>query len=249
MKKQENSLQIKPNNGTQTIPLSHRLRCTVPGCLLLTGFWGLFISELSLPAGAYIALLPALTAMFIGLMLDRRHGMVPLVALALLLVGGIVFHQALSESLAGLFNAVGQWHSLRTGIYTPPYENAASSLFVVLILGSVSGGITAWLLRRKSVLWQMGVTAAVLLLWMLRRFAGGWWVALYLIGTLLILAASASGTGKSLAASSIIAIATAAVMTAVLLLTGFRPAQTNLAHTLHGLGWEKAENPLPEGSL
>lgn len=242
-------MKIKPNNGAQTVPLSHRLRCAVPGCLLLSGFWGLFISELSMPTWAYIVLLPALTAMLVGLMLGHCRGIVPPAFLGLLLVGGIVFHQELSQSLAGLLNAVGQWHLLRTGIYTPAYENAASPLLVLLVLGAVSGGSTAWILRRSSALWQMSVTAVVLLLWMLGHLAGGWWMALYLLGTLLTLAALASGTGKALAAASIIGITTAAFMTAVLLLTGFRPAQTDLAHTLHELRWEKAENPLPEGCL
>ena len=249
VKKQENSLQIKLNNGAQTIPLSHRLRCAVPGCLLLTGFWGLVLRELALPAWTYIVVLPALAVMVAGLMPDRRHGAVPLAALAVLLVGGIVFHRELSESLAGLFDAVGQWHLLRTGVYTAPYENAANPVLVLLLLGAVSGGITAFVLRRKCTLWQMGIVGVLLLAWMLGRFVGGWWLALYLTGTLLTLAASASGTGRSLSASSVIGIITAAVMTAVLMLTGFQPVQTNLADTLHDLRWEKAENPLPEGAL
>ena len=252
MKKQENSLKIKPNNRPQTTALSQRLHAAVPGCLLLTGFWGLFISELSLTAGTCLILLPALAVLFLGLLPNGSrpwHKAVPLAALGLLLISGIVFYRQLSRSLAGLLNALGQWNLLRTGIYTAPYENADSPLPVLLVLGAVSGGITSWLLGRKSPWWQTGMTVTILFFWMLGRLTGGWWLALYLLGTLLTLSASASGTGKPLAVSSVIAIAAAAAMTGVLLLTGFCPAQTDLEHTLHGLRWEKAENPLPEGSL
>ena len=239
MKKQINSLTIKPNNDPPEAAARQRLALLAPGCLLLAGFWGLLWQELSLDM-PWLALL-AVPALLAGLLLrwDRKWQALTLSgALVLAVIGGFLFREGLTASVAALLERLEYWRFLRTGVYSPGYE-AAGSMTAAVCLGALfSGFAAAWLLRAKI---PVGLVES------------GWWLALWLLGVLLILAGYASGRGKALILASGVALGLSVILTAVILLTDFAPQKsalgTALSKGLHALCWETAENPLPEGQL
>ena len=201
-------------------------------------------------------LLPAIAALAVGLMLrweKKWQSLTVIGALLLTITAGALFSGSLSTGIAGLLDKGNLWWFLRTGSYTPGYEGAGD-MTAVLLLGAVcSGFFTAWLLRMKLPILQMILTAAALAFWMIGLLQWGWWLAVYLLGVLLTLAAFASGQGKALTFSGAVALVLAAAITGTTLLSGVAPTKTEfgteLGRKLHSLRWEDAQNPLPEGNL
>lgn len=216
----------------------------------------MLVQELALGMQWLFALLPAIAALAVGLMLrweKKWQSLTVIGVLVLTITGGVLFSGSLSSSIAGLMEKGNLWWFLRTGSYTPGYEGAGD-MTAVLLLGAVcSGFATAWLLRMKKPILQMILTVVVLVIWMTGLLQWGWWLAVYLLGTLLTLAAYSSGHGKVLTFSGAVALALAAVIAGTTLLAGFSPIKTEfgsrLNRKLHSLRWENAQNPLPEGNL
>ena len=216
----------------------------------------MLVQELALGMQWLFVLLPAIAALAVGLMLrweKKWQSLLVIGALILTLILGILFSGGLSDRIAGLLEKGNRWWFLRTGNYTPGYEGAGS-FAAVLLLGSVSSGlITAWLLRMKKPILQVILTVAVLVVWMTGLLQWGWWLTIYLLGTLLTLAAYSSGHGKALTFSGAVALVLAAVIAGTTILAGFSPIKTEfgaqLNRKLHSLRWEEAQNPLPEGNL
>lgn len=256
MKKQTNSLTIQQNNQSTVTSTGKRLSLLIPGSLLLAGFWGMFVQELSLGTQWLFVFLPAIAALTVGLVLrwDRKWQSLTFIgALILTCVAGVLFSGSLSSGIAGLMEKVSYWRFLRTGSYTPGYEGAGSITAVILLGAVFSGFFTAWMLRMKQPVLQMVLTVALLAFWMIGLLQWGWWLALYLLGTLLTLAAFASGQGKVLTFSGAVALILAAAIAGTTLLAGAAPVDTELGTQLrgglHSLRWEDAQNPMPEGNL
>ena len=216
----------------------------------------MLVQELALGMQWLFVLLPAIAALAVGLMLrweKKWQSLTTIGVLILTFAVGVLFSGSLSTGIAGLLDKGNLWWFLRTGSYTPGYEDAGD-MTAVLLLGAVcSGFVTAWLLRMKTPILQMILTVAVLVVWMTGLLQWGWWIAVYLLGTLLTLAAYSSGHGKALTFSGAVALILAAVITGTTLLAGFSPIKTEfgsqLNRKLHSLRWEDAQNPLPEGNL
>lgn len=253
MKKQTNSLTVKQNKPKTGISARQRLFLLIPGCLLLTGFWGIVIRELMLETRWFFVLLPAITTLALGLVLQWEKKWQSITAIGVLILAGVcfaVFHRSLSAGIAGFMEQVDRWWFLRTGIYSPGYEHAGGYGAVLLLGAVVSGFFTAWLLRMKWPLFQLLLTVALLVLWMTGLLQCGWPLAVYLLGALLTFA---PGQDETLTFSGAVALTLAAVTTAITLLSGFAPTQTafgaGLKQKLHSLRWEDGQNPLPEGKL
>lgn len=216
----------------------------------------MLVQELALGMQWLFVLLPAIAALAAGLMLrweKKWQSLTVIGMLILAITAGVLFSGKLSSGIAGLLEKGNRWWFLRTGNYKPGYENAGS-IAPVLLTGAVcSGFVTAWLLRMKKPILPMILTVAVLVVWMTGLLQWGWWLAIYLLGTLLTFAAYSSGHGKALTFSGAVAFSLAIVITGTTLLTGVAPAKTELGARLdravHNLRWEKAKNPLPEGNL
>ena len=214
------------------------------------------VQELALGMQWLFVLLPAIAALAVGLMLrweKKWQSLTVIGVLVLTIAAGILFSGSLSDRIAGLMEKGNLWWFLRTGSYTPGYEGTGD-MTVVLLMGAVcSGFVTAWLLRMKKPVLQMILTVAVLVVWMTGLLQWGWWLAVYLLGTLMTLAAYSSGQGKALTFSGAVALALAAVIAGTTLLAGLCPIKTEfgaqLNRKLHSLRWEDAQNPLPEGNL
>ena len=256
MKKQTNSLTIQQNKESTALSTGKRLSLLIPGCCLLAGFWGILTQELALGMQWLFVLFPAIVALAVGLMLrwDKKWQSLTVIgALILTITVGVLFSGSLSSGIAGLMNRANHWWFFRTGNYTPGYEGAGSFTAVLLMGAVCSGFFTAWLLRMKKPILQLILTVAVLTVWMTGLLQWGWWLAIYMLGTLLTLAAFASGQGKVLTFSGAIALILAAIITGTMLLAGFAPAKTELGsqlnRNLHSLRWEDAQNPMPEGKL
>ena len=256
MKKQNNSLSIQKNIAQEQIPAVMRLSALLPGSLLLAGFWGMFLQELQIPGSGFFLLIPAIIILMIGLLFRWDKKWQVWTAFGTLIAVGIacvLLRNTLASGIAGLLERFGHWWLLRTGNYTPGYESAGDFWLVLCLLSVISGLVVAFLLRMKNPLGQVLLTVIVLIGWAAGLLSGGWWIALYLLGTLLTIAAYASGQGKTLTLSGVIALVLAAVIGFSFLLTGFTPQDTklgsNLRKQLHGLRWEENNNPLPEGNL
>ena len=254
MNKQNISLTIQ-KNMTQ-IPATGQLTAMLPGCLLLTGFWGTLLQELQIPGSGFFLLIPATVALLLGLVLrwDKRWQVWTAIgALAAACVGCVLLGSSLRSGIAALWARIGYWHFVRTGYYAPGFEGTGNPWPVLCLVSALSGFLTAWLLRMKNPLLQVLLAVALLMGWAAGLLTSGWWIALYLTGTLLAVAAYASGHGKALTLSGTIALVLAAVIGLSFLLTGFMPHTTNLGadlrKKLHSLRWEEAGNPLPEGRL
>ena len=216
----------------------------------------MLVQELSLGMQWLFVLLPAIAALAVGLIMRWDKKWQSLAVIGVLVLTGVciaVFYRSFSSGIAGLMERVGNWWFLRTGNYTPGYESAGN-FTTVLMLGAVcSGFFTAWLLRMRQPLLQMMLTVALLVFWMIGLLQCGWWLAIYLLGTLLTLASFASGQGKALTFSGTVAFVLAAAITGTTLLSGVAPAKTELgtqlSRNLHSLRWEGAQNPMPEGVL
>ena len=141
----------------------------------------------------------------------------------------------------------------RTGKYLAGFENAGGIAAVLFLLSVISGSMTAVLLRTNKPFVQALPAVAVLICWMAGLLEGGWWLALYLVGTLLSLAACASGKGAALTFSGVIALTLAAIIGTGILLAGLVPSKTAVGDDLeklwHRLCWEDGHNPMPEGDL
>ena len=256
MKKQNNSLSIQKNIAQEQIPAAMRLSALLPGSLLLTGFWGMLLQELQISAEGFFLVIPAIIVLLICLLLrwDKKWQVWTAIgALVAVCIVCLLLRSSLASGVAGVLEQIGNWWFLRTGKYTPGFEGAGNIWHVLCLLSVISGLVVAFLLRMKNPLVQVLLTVVVLLGWAAGLLAGGWWIALYLMGTLLTVAAYASGQGKSLTVSGVIALVLAAVIGLSFLLTGFTPQDTqlgsNLHKQLHGLRWEENGNPLPEGKL
>lgn len=124
----------------------------------------------------------------------------------------------------------------------------------LLFLGALGcGEITAWILKKHRSFWQMLVSLLLMIFWAMGLLESSWFLGMILLGTMLVLVKSASGSGKSLLYSAGLLV----TMT-IFLWVGFRDLnfsnkETALGNYLkdqfHAVGWEKAENPLPEGDL
>lgn len=216
----------------------------------------MLVQELALGMQWLFVLFPAIIAMVVGLMLrwDKKWQSLTVIGVLILTITvGILFSGSLSSGIAGLLDVGNHWWFLRTGNYTPGYEGAGS-ITAVLLMGAVcSGFFTAWLLRMKKPILQLILTVAVLVVWMTGLLQWGWWLAVYLLGTLLTLAAYSSGHGKALTFSGAVALALAAIIAGTTLFAGFSSTKTELGsqlnRNLHSLRWENSQNPMPEGKL
>ena len=247
---------IQQNTEQVTLSLGKRVSLLIPGCLLLAGFWVMVVQELALGSAWLLCVIPRIVALALGLLLqwERKWQAVTTVsALVLCLLGGIVFRTQLASGFAGLLSKLGQWWFVRTGNYTPSYTAAGDFTVVLFLLAMCGGFLTAWILRMRRPLVQVLICVAVLSLCSIGLVSGGWWLAVYLLGTLLTLAICASGRGKVLTFSGVVALVLAIVIAGTTLIAGFTPSQTEqgaqLGKRLHSLRWEKTENPLPEGVL
>ena len=256
MKKQNNSLKIQKNIAQVQIPVSKRLSALLPGSLLLAGFWGMLLQELQISAAGFLLLIPAIITLMIGLLFrwDKKWQLwTAFGTLIAACIACVLLRSTLVSGIAGVLEKVGIWWFLRTGNYTPGFESAGDIWLVLCLLSVISGIVAAFLLRMKNPTIQVLLTVIVLIGWAGGLLTGSWWIALYLTGTLLSVAAYASGQGKPLTMSGVIALVLAGVIGLSFLLTGFAPQDTqlgsNLRKQLHELRWEESSNPLPEGNL
>ena len=256
MKKQNNSLSIQKNIAQAQIPAAKRLPAMLPGSLLLAGFWGMFWQELQVSAEGFLLLIPAVIALMIGLLFQWDKKWQAWTVIGLLIVactGCVLLRSTLQAGFAGILERIGTWWFLQTGNYTPGYENAGDIQNVLCLVSVISGIAAAFILRMKNPWVQVLLAVTMLIGWAAGLLTGGWWLAIYLLGTLLTVAAYASGQGKTLSLSGVIALILSAVIGASFLLTGFAPHKTemggNLKKQLHALRWEESHNPLPEGNL
>lgn len=255
MKKQNNSLTIQKNMAQAQIPAPKRLSAVFPGCLLLAGFWGMLLQALQLSGEGFCLLIPAVIALVIGLVFrwDKKWQVWTAIGiLAAACIGCVLLRKALASGLAGVMERLGVWWFLQTGSFTPGFADAGDIRSVLCLGAVISGLVTALLLRMKNPWAQALLALAVLTCRMAGLHTDDWWLALYLLGTLLTVAACASGQGKPLALSGGIALVLAAAIGIGCLQTG-SSLETALGKALqkqlHSLCWEESDNPLPEGRL
>lgn len=214
------------------------------------------VQALALGSVWLLGVIPGIVALTAGLLLQwerKWQAYTAIGALALCLLSGFLLRIQLGASFAALLDKVRLWWFAKTGNYTPGYADSKDALAVLILLSGFAGFLTAWLLRMGRPLVQIFLCLAVVSLCPLGLLDAGWWLAVYLLGTLLTLAVCASGRGKSLTFSGVTCLVLAIAVGGTTVLAGFIPAQTEqgsqLSKKLHALRWETAENPLPEGAL
>ncbi len=216
----------------------------------------MLLQELQVCAEGFLLLIPAVMALAIGLTFrwDKKWQVWTAIgALIAACAGCVLLCNTLQSGIAGALERIGGWWFLRTGSYAPGFEGAGDIKLVLCLGFVISGIVTAFILRMKNPLVQVLLAVTVLIGWAAGLLTGGWWLALYLLGTLLTAASFASGQGKALTLSGAIALMLATVIGAGFLLSGFTPGKTalgsDLQKLLHQLRWEERRTPLPEGAL
>ena len=214
------------------------------------------VQELALGNVWLLGVIPGIVCLTVGIFLrwDRKwQAFTAIGTLVLCLSGGILFRRQLTSDFAGFLGMLGQWWFAKTGNYTPGYDSSADGTLILVLLSVLAGFSTAWLLRMRRPFLAVLLCVAVVSLCGFGLLSGGRWLAVYLTGILLTLSVCASGRGKTLTFSAVIALALVIVIAGTTLLTGYVPVQTKqgtqLEKKLHSLRWETAENPLPEGDL
>lgn len=256
MKKQTNSLTIQQNTESVILSPGTQLSLLFPGCLLMAGFWSMVVQELALGSVWLLGVIPGIVALTAGLLLQwerKWQAYTAIGALVLCLLSGFLLRIQLSASFGAFLDKLGLWWFEKTGNYTPGYTESKDATAALILLAVFAGFLTAWLLRMRRPLIQAFLCLAMVSLCPLGLLGTGWWLAVYLSGTLLTLAVCASGRGKTLTFSGGTCLVLAIVVAGTTVLTGFMPAKkeygTQFRKKLHALCWETAENPLPEGDL
>lgn len=174
----------------------------------------------------------------------QRAALLGVCALGLLIC--MVCRTALTQGIAALANGIGQLLTERTGYYRLPFETSGMNGWTLCLLTVLTGGLTAAAVRVCRGLVHFCCALAVLALAVCGILEGSIWLALYLAGTVLLLIAMASGTGKPMLASALLVALLFGCFGAI----GAKvPATVRLTEWLHQLRYEPVENPLPEGNL
>lgn len=252
MKKQKTSLTLHPSPHRTAPTWGDSLSLLLPGVPLVVGLWGMvgrvIASSPAVPIA--VALLGLLVALWLGHTQRQSVGLVRI--LALFAVLGLICHAPLQKSLAVFCNALAQWLTETTGVYHLPFTAQGSAVPILLFLAAATGLAIGGLIQLRRSIWLL-LLLPPLLPEAMGLLHGGWFLALYCLGAVLLLMKCASGTGRPLLASALCVILSGGVvlgtLAAVPPITERTAAGSALHHTLHRWRYESAANPMPEGQL
>ena len=230
-------------------PWKERLSLLLAAIPIFLGLWGM--GQRVCPMGGAWLLLGLCAAVLAGCISWecrwQRAALVALCAAGVLLC--FLCRTALAQGIAALGNGVRALLTEKTGYYYPLYEDADFNGLTAAVVSVLLGGLTAAFVRTWSGIPHFLCALAVLVLALCGIWDGSLWLALYVAGTLLLLVHRASGGGKPMLAAVLILALVAAPFAAL----GGAVQQTDagrwLTALLHRVGYEAAENPMPEGKL
>ncbi len=252
MKKQKTSLTLHLQSRHSAPTWGASLSLLLPGIPLVVGLWGMvghmIASSPAVPI--VISLLGLVGALWLGHTQRQGIGLVGLLTLFAAL--GLVCHAPLQKSLAVFCNALAQWLTETTGVYHLPFTAEGSAVPVLLFLAAASGLALGALVQLRRPVWLL-LLLPPLLPEAMGFLHGGWFLALYFLGAILLLIKDVSGAGRPLLAASLGVVLSGGVvlgaLAAVPPITERTQAGSTLAHTLHHWRYESAANPMPEGQL
>lgn len=255
--KKTNSLMVEISPQQMPSSVGTDLMGLLPGIPMVIGLVGMTGQVFGLEVPELLTgMLAAVLSLTVSLLLrwqKRWQSIAAIAGLAVLLGGCWLMREGLSASLAGLLNRGADWFLKRTGTYVLPFTGDANIMPALLLAAGVWGVVTGAVVRGRSPVWQALCCLAVLGLHMDGLLESGWYLALYMAGTLLLLAKGASGIGSPLIFAGGLAAVIGAPLVGILLLCGFAQARSQAGDTLaaffHRARYEEAENPLPEGDL
>ena len=229
------------------------------GVPVLIGFWGILEQELRLSeagispvAGCLIsAAVMVLCALFKRT--DRVHRIILIAAAAALAVFLIAGSTALLPSFGAWGNRVTEWLFLRTGIYRMPFENAGNGMWMLVPAAVGAGALCALFHRVLAPLLQIIAAGALVVLILTGMVDFSLFCCLFLAGSVLSFAVSASRRGRVLifaaAAAAVFAVLLALIFASAGGAEGFASAGDALRDSVHRMRYESTSSAMPEGKL
>ena len=249
MKYDNQTLCLTKRSSREEQPFRARLSLLLAAVPIFCGLWGMGQRVFPMD-GAWLLLGLCAAVLAISFSWEcrwQRAALLTVCAAGVLLC--LLCKTALTQGIAALGNGVRALLTETTGFYYPPYEAADFNALTAAVFSVLLGGLTAAAVRTLRGIPHFLCALGVLSLALCGGSDGRVWLALYLIGTLLLLVHCASGGGKPmLAALLILALAFAPLAGG-----SAEREQTNagrsLTALLHRWRYEAAKNPLPEGKL
>lgn len=248
MKHTEFGLSISLDDQKKTIPMDRKVSMLLTGAALTFGIWGM--GRAFLPGGVLFA---ALAVLCIGIFIDPKdlrqvYGFTA--AGVIVLVQGMVFRSAIASGLGAMGNEIVRILTARMGYYFHHFETQGETIACDMAAGIVLGALVSAVVRCSNPIPMLMGTVGVLLLNGLGVLQKDLFLAVYLLGVLLIFAKNAAGDGKGIFWTAGIALALSG---AVLLIGNALDIQPEISQQvesrLHRWRYEKSDNPLPEGQL
>lgn len=248
MKKTERGLSVYLDDPIQNEPLSGGLSRGLIALALAVGLWGMGGQLLDAAAltAALVVLLPAMLLSW-----RKRAGLFILAGGGVLaLILGLVFRPEIADGLGAIYNAASGLLTAQTGYYyhnvlTQGHTLAGSAAVGVLLALAVTG-----MVRGRTPVVTLAVSLLVFWGWSLQLLEGNGFLALYLLGVVLLLAKNASGSGKAVFWAAGLLGALMGMALLLCGLSGYVPVRSDeLDSAIHHWRYEQAQQPLPEGEL
>lgn len=230
--------------GEQLYTEQRPILLPICGALIL-GLWGMGRTFLS-PA----ALAAALAVGALLILADRRRKWVnvALVGAGLCaLLAGFFLKEGIGGGLGAMGNQLARILTERTGYYFYAFETNGETVEASLAVGVLLGAFAAWAVRAGNSFPALGAAAVVFFACLFGILQNGLWLAVFLLGLILVLAKNASGT-KGVLWTAAMAIAFGGIVMLALNGTAMEPPEQAL-DAIHHWRYEETENPLPEGDI
>lgn len=248
MKNTENGLTIVLNNQNNAQTLIEKLSRLLIGAVTVLSIWGMgrSIFPLSVLITALAVLLPAM-------LIDWRQKWYPC---ALAGVGTVVFlfvlvcREGVASCLGATGNEVAEILTAQTGYYFHRFETQGQTLEGSVAVGMILGLAVTRIVRANNLVPMLVFGAIIFAGCGFEVLQADLWLAVYLLGVLMILAKMASGSGKAILWTGGLAMVLGFCVLLVCGLLDFQPeASEHLENLIHQLRYEDGSNPLPEGDL
>ena len=246
------SLSLTKQKKDRHLSLAETFSLLLPAATVIVGFWSMVSPVLQ--TGLLLPVILSLAAAALTLWIGRssKKYIWPLILLCSALLLCLILRQPLQDSLGEMLNRISLWLTEKTGIYHLPYRTQGSVLPMLIVCSLILGTFVGLLVQCRNPFWILLLLPALLPA-AAHMVSAGWGLTIYLLGCVLMLCVSASGTGKPLVAAALVVAVFSGIFGGIFSAIPL-PAETTgageaLMQHLHDRRYEPIKNPMPEGKL